>query len=91
VPAFDAGAHSDQSVMVIYTSRIAVVVSQHAAETLSTSDLAFDSTNFFAWFNYQVEQSLMVLFAEVILEEFGSSVPQRFLTKKEHSIESLRF
>lgn len=70
-PASAAGAHSDQGIeaaTVTCSRRVAVVVvSQHAAESLSTFDLAFDSTNFFvAWFNYQVGQSLMVTLAVVM-------------------------
>ena len=59
------------------TRQRAVVIPQHAAESLTARDLAGCAAHFVAWFDEPIVKPLMVSFRVIMGNEFMSGITQR--------------
>ena len=69
----------------------AVVVPQHAAQSLTARDLAGCATQFVARFDDAVVKPLMVSFGMIMGNEFLSGVAQGSVTEENHSVKTFLF
>ena len=63
--------------------RVAVIVSQEAAESLATFDLALRLADFLTWINQLIAQSLMVPLSVIMFQELADSPAQRRLAEED--------
>ena len=71
--------------------RFAIIVTQHATEAFPTLDLTNLPTNFGAWIDDSILQSLMIAFKVVVGDELLQSPLQRSSAEEDHFIETLGF
>jgi hypothetical protein len=69
----------------------AVVVPQHAAQSLAARDLAGCAPHFVAWFDEPIVKPLMVSFSVIMGNEFLSGVTQRSVTEENHAVKAFFF
>ena len=63
--------------------RVAVIVSQEAAESLATFDLALRLADFLTWINQLIAQSLMVPLSVIMFQELADSRAKRRLAEED--------
>ncbi len=63
--------------------RVAVIVSQEAAESLATFDLALRLADFLTWINQLIAQSLMVPLSVIMFQELAGSRAKRRLAEED--------
>jgi hypothetical protein len=68
---------------------LAIKVSKHSSEPLTTEDVAIMRADFFSRFNQSIPDPLMISFRVKMLKERGDRFSKRLLTEKNHSIETL--
>ena len=68
---------------MILSRRAAVIVSQEAAESLATSDLALRLADFLTWINPLIAQSLMVPLSVIMFQELADSRAKRRLAEED--------
>ena len=69
----------------------AIVVPQHAAQSLAARDLAGCAPHFVAWFDEPIVKPLMVSFSVIMGNEFLSGVTQRSVTEENHAVKAFFF
>ena len=69
----------------------AIIVTQHATEAFPTLDLTNLPTNFGAWIDDSILQSLMIAFKVVVGDELLQSSVQRSSAEEDHPVETLGF
>ncbi len=78
-PYFDEAGSSGASMIVL----------QHAAESLSTFDLASDRARLVGWIDESIAQTLVIAFLMKMLDVLVDGPFQRLATKEDHSVETL--
>src|SRR5205823_13889076 len=69
--------------------RVSIVIIEHAAEPLSSSDRSCFCSDPFDWSDKPIFQPLMISFSVIMRNEFSDPVPQRLLTKEDHLLHAV--
>src|SRR5207249_4738699 len=68
---------------------VSIVIIEHAAEPLSSSDSSCFCGDPFDWSDKPIFQALMISFSVIMRKEFSYPVPQGLLTKEDHLLHAV--
>ena len=68
---------------------LAVVVTQHAAQTIPAPNAAGCAPDFLARFDQPIAKSLVIPLSVKVSQELGSGLPQRLLPEEDHPVQAL--